>query len=48
MGIGEWEAKQPENKGTLIVDATYVPEDLRFPHDEALLNKARKKETSTL
>ena len=31
------------NKGTLIVDATCAPEDMRFPHDVTLLDEARRK-----
>lgn len=31
------------NKGTLIVDATCAPEDMRFPHDVSLLDEARRK-----
>jgi hypothetical protein len=42
-GAGEGEAKEPENKGTLIVDATCAPEDMRFPHDVTLLDEARRK-----
>jgi len=42
-GSGEKEAKEPENKGTLIVDATCAPEDMRFPHDVTLLDEARRK-----
>lgn len=40
---GEGESKEPENKGTLIVDATCAPEDMRFPHDATLLDEARRK-----
>lgn len=32
-----------ENKGTLILDATCVPSDIRFPTDVSLLNEAREK-----
>lgn len=42
-GSGEGESKEPENKGTLIVDATCAPEDMRFPHDVTLLDEARRK-----
>jgi transposase, IS5 family len=38
-GSGE----QPENKGTLILDATCVPSDIRFPTDVSLLNEGREK-----
>ena len=31
------------NKGTLIVDATCAPEDMRYPHDVGLLDEARRK-----
>lgn len=31
------------NKGTLIVDATCAPEDMRFPQDVSLLDEARRK-----
>jgi IS5 family transposase len=34
---------EPEAKGTLIVDATCAPEDMRFPHDVTLLDEARRK-----
>jgi hypothetical protein len=36
------------NKGTLIVDATCAPEDMRFPHDVTLLDEARRKKESVL
>lgn len=42
-GSGEGESKEPENRGTLIVNATCTPEYLRFLHDVTLLNEARKK-----
>ncbi len=42
-GAGEGEVKELENKGTLIVDATCAPEDMRFPHDVTLLDEARRK-----
>jgi hypothetical protein len=32
-----------KNKGTLIVDATCAPEDMRFPHEVTLLDEARRK-----
>jgi hypothetical protein len=32
-----------ENEGTLIVDATCAPADIRFPTDVSLLNEAREK-----
>ena len=31
-----------ENKGTMIVDATCVPSDIRYPTDVSLLNEARE------
>lgn len=34
---------QTNNKGTLILDATCVPSDIRFPTDASLLNEAREK-----
>ena len=33
----------PENKGTLIVDATCAPADIAYPTDHDLLNEAREK-----
>ncbi len=42
-GSGGSESKGQENKGTLIVDATCAPEDMRFPHDVTLLDEARRK-----
>jgi len=47
-GSGEGEKKEPENKGTLIVDATCAPEDMRFPHDVTLLDEARRKTESII
>lgn len=35
----KWE---PANEGTLILDATYVPQNIRFPTDVPLLNEARE------
>ncbi len=32
-----------ENEGTIILDATYVPQNIRFPTDASLLNEAREK-----
>lgn len=34
---------QPENKGTLIIDATCAPANIRYPQDISLLNEAREK-----
>ena len=31
-----------KNGGTLVVDATCAPEDMRFPHDVSLLDEARR------
>ena len=36
----DWEEKT--NEGTLILDATCVPSDIRFPTDVSLLNEGRK------
>ena len=33
----------PENKGTLIIDATCAPVHIRYPQDVSLLNEAREK-----
>ena len=33
----------PENKGTLIIDATCAPVCIRYPQDVSLLNEAREK-----
>ena len=33
---------QEENKGTLILDATCAPQNIRFPTDTSLLNEARE------
>lgn len=35
-------AEQPENKGTLILDATCCPADIAYPTDIGLLNHARE------
>jgi hypothetical protein len=42
-GIGTSENIEVKNKGTLIVDATCTPADIRFPTDVSLLNEAREK-----
>jgi len=44
-GNGPEEAAKEEkpNKGTMIVDATCVPSDIRFPTDVSLLSEAREK-----
>jgi IS5 family transposase len=37
------ESDKPENKGTLILDATCAPVNIRYPQDVSLLNEAREK-----
>ena len=37
------EKEQAANQGTLILDATCVPQDIRYPTDISLLNEARKR-----
>jgi hypothetical protein len=32
----------PKNSGTLLMDATCIPEDIRYPHDVTLLDEARR------
>jgi len=34
---------EPPNSGTLIVDATCAPQNIRYPQDTSLLNEAREK-----
>ena len=34
---------EEKNEGTLILDATCVPQNIRFPTDASLLNEARQK-----
>jgi IS5 family transposase len=36
------ESEPPTNRGTLILDATCVPQDIRYPTDISLLNEARE------
>jgi hypothetical protein len=36
-------SSEKENKGKLLVDATCVPQDIRYPTDLSLLNEAREK-----
>ena len=36
------EASEPENEGTLILDATCAPQNIAFPQDINLLNEARE------
>jgi hypothetical protein len=33
---------EPKNKGTLLVDATCAPQNIRYPQDTSLLNEARE------
>jgi IS5 family transposase len=33
----------PQNSGTLLMDSTCIPEDIRYPHDVTLLDEARRK-----
>jgi IS5 family transposase len=33
----------PANSGTLLMDATCIPDDIRYPHDVTLLDEARQK-----
>ncbi len=40
-GSGEGSEEEPANEGTLIPDATCVPQNIRFPTDVSLLNEAR-------
>lgn len=45
-GDGESKAEpeqEPENKGTLMLDATCAPSNIRYPQDFSLLNEAREK-----
>ena len=43
-GESESEPEQvPENKGTLMLDATCAPSNIRYPQDFSLLNEAREK-----
>ena len=37
------EKEQPANRGTLILDATCVPQDIRYPTDISLLNESRER-----
>ena len=34
---------EPDNEGTLILDATCAPMNIRYPQDVSLLNEAREK-----
>jgi len=40
---GSEDAEGKENKGTLVVDATCAPQNIKFPTDVSLLDDARKK-----
>ena len=40
---GSDKSKEPENKGTLTIDATCAPVYIRYPQDVSLLNEAREK-----
>lgn len=42
-GGGKEEASKGENDGTLILDATCAPANIRYPQDVSLLNEAREK-----
>ena len=35
--------EESPNEGTLILDATYAPQNIHFPTDTRLLNEAREK-----
>ena len=37
------ETKEEKNEGTIILDATCAPQNIRFPTDASLLNEAREK-----
>ncbi len=37
------ETEEPDSKGTLIIDATCAPSNIRYPQDFSLLNEAREK-----
>jgi hypothetical protein len=42
-GLGDGGGESTENQGTLIMDATCTPADIKFPTDVNLLNEAREK-----
>ena len=42
-GHGGEQSQKRDNEGTLLMDATCVPSDIRFPEDVSLLNEAREK-----
>lgn len=39
----ELEQQEPENEGTLMLDATCAPSNIRYPQDFSLLNETREK-----
>ena len=39
---GDGDEPEPPNEGTLIVDATCAPQNIRYPQDSSLLNEARE------
>ena len=41
-GGSDEESSEPENKGTLILDATCAPQNISFPQDITLLNETRE------
>lgn len=43
MGMLETSGKEERHKGKLLVDATCVPADIRYPTDLGLLNESREK-----
>ncbi len=42
------EQSEPKNQGRLILDATCVPADIRYPNDLGLLNQAREQTERTI
>lgn len=47
--FGEKSLEEPsENKGTLIIEATCAPANIRYPQDISLLNEAREKLEATI
>ena len=41
--VEETQESKPKNKGTLILDATCAPQNIKYPQDIELLNKSREK-----
>lgn len=41
--VSDKKSGEPKNQGTLIVDATCAPANIRYPQDISLLNEAREK-----